>query len=179
MTPRLRDAGSRAAAPGMGVRIAAAFAAALASASAGAADVHVEDAWARASAGAARNGAAYVTLVNRGADAALIGAESPAAARAELHMHIMDGGMARMRPAGGVPLPAGARVTLAPGGVHIMLMDLHAPLLEGAWFPMTLRFDDGDSRETKFAVGGVAAAAPPAAASRERGGHAENNGEMQ
>lgn len=165
--------------PGTGTRIAAALAAALASAPAGAADVHVEEAWARASAGEARNGAAYVTLLNRGADTALISAESPAAERAELHMHITDGGAARMRRAGSVPLPAGARVTLAPGGVHIMLMGLRAPLREGASFSMTLRFDDGDSRETEVAVGGVAAAAPPAAANRERGKRSENGGETR
>ena len=158
----------------MKARLAAAAAAAFACGAAGAADIRVEDAWARASAGAARNGAAYVTLVNRGAAAALIGVESSAAARAELHMHIMDGDMARMRPAGSVPLPAGARVALAPGGLHIMLLGLRAPLREGASFPMTLRFDDGDSRAIEVIVGGVAAAAPPAVADRERGAHPES-----
>ena len=158
----------------MTARLAAAAAAALACGAAGAADIRVEDAWARASAGAARNGAAYVTLVNRGGAAALIGVESSAAARAELHMHIMDGDMARMRPAGSVPLPAGARVALAPGGLHIMLLGLRAPLREGASFPMTLRFDDGDARAIEVIVGGVAAAAPPTVADRERGAHPES-----
>lgn len=160
----------------MKTRVATAVVAALASGAVGAADVHVEEAWARASAGAARNGAAYVTLVNRGADAALIGVESPAAERAELHMHIMDGDMARMRPAGSVPLPEGARVTLAPGGLHIMLMGLRAPLREGSSFAMTLRFDDGDSRDIEVAVGGVAAAAAPAVMDRDHDGHAEHGG---
>ena len=126
-----------------------------------AADVSAETAWARASAGPARNGAVYVTLVNRGADAALVGAETPASARAELHSHVRDGDVVRMRRIDSVALPAGGRVALAPGGVHLMLLGLTAPLEEGASFPLTLRFDDGDSLAVAVAVGGVAASAAP------------------
>ena len=127
-----------------------------------AADVLAEAAWARASAGPARNGAVYLTLVNRGADAALVGAETPASERVELHGHVMDGDTMGMRRLDAVALPAGGRVALAPGGRHAMLLGLAAPLKEGASFPLTLRFDDGDSLVVRVAVGGVAAAAPPA-----------------
>ena len=68
----------------------------------------------------------------------------------------------RMRALGRVPLAAGGRVTFAPGGLHLMLMGLAAPLTEGTAFPLTLRFADGDSRTVEVAVGSVAAAAPPA-----------------
>ena len=127
-----------------------------------AADVLAEAAWARATAGPARNGAVYLTLVNRGADAALVGAETPASERVELHGHVMDGDTMGMRRLNAVALPAGGRVTLTPGGRHAMLLGLAAPLKEGASFPLTLRFDDGDSLVVRVAVGGVAAAAPPA-----------------
>ena len=126
-----------------------------------AADVSAEAAWARASAGPARNGAAYVTLLNRGADAALVGAETPASARVELHNHVRDGDVVRMRRVDSVALPAGERVALAPGGLHVMLLGLAAPLEEGASFPLTLRFDDGDSLTVAVSVGGVAASAAP------------------
>ncbi len=141
--------------------LAAALAAILASAAAPAAEIVVENAWARASAGPARNGAAYVTLFNRGADIALTGVETPAAGRAELHVHVLDGDVARMRPVPSVALPAHERVAFAPGGLHVMLRDLRAPLEEGAIFPLTLRFADGDSRTVQVMVGGVGAATPP------------------
>ena len=137
-------------------------------AAARAADVVVESAWARASAGPARNGAAYLTLVNAGAATALVGVETPVAARAELHAHRMDGGVARMRAVESAPLPAGERAVLAPGGLHIMLMGLAAPLEEGTSFPLTLRFADGDSRAVRVVVGGVAAAAAPMTEPRDR-----------
>ena len=142
--------------------LAAVFAAGLASGAAAAADVDVEAAWARASAGPARNGVAYVTLANRGGPTALVGAETPVAARAELHAHVMDGDIARMRQVERVELAAGGRVAFAPGGLHLMLMELDTPLAEGASFPLTLRFADGDTRTVEVAVGGVAAAEPPA-----------------
>ena len=74
----------------------------------------------------------------------------------------MDGDTMGMRRLDAVALPAGGRVMLAPGGRHAMLLGLAAPLKEGASFPLTLRFDDGDSLVVRVAVGGVAAAAPPA-----------------
>ena len=145
----------------MSARLAAALGALFASLAAAAAEVEVEAAWARASAGPARAGAVYVALVNRGAAAALIGVETPAAERAELHTHVMDGDMARMRRLEEVALPAGGRVAFAPGGLHVMLSGLAAPLVEGAEFPLTLRFADGDSRTVAVRVGGVAADSPP------------------
>lgn len=145
----------------MSARLAAAFGALFAPLAAAAAEVEVEAAWARASAGPARAGAVYVALVNRGAAAALVGVETPAAERAELHTHVMDGDVARMRRLEEVALPAGGRVAFAPGGLHVMLSGLAAPLVEGAEFPLTLRFADGDSRTVAVRVGGVAAHAPP------------------
>lgn len=101
----------------------------------------IYDAWARASAGPAPNGAAYVSIHNHGPADQLLGASTPAAARSELHAHIMDGGVMKMRPSGPIDIAPGARVMLEPGGRHVMLMGLKGPLKEGGTFPLTLRFE--------------------------------------
>ena len=163
----------------MSARFAAALGALFAPLAAAAAEVEVEAAWARASAGPARAGAAYVALVNRGPAAALVGVETPAAARAELHVHVMDGGVARMRRLEKVALPAGGRVDFAPGGLHVMLSGLAAPLVEGAEFPLTLRFADGDSRTVAVRVGGVAADSPPPDRGAEERGPNAHMGERR
>lgn len=117
------------------------FAALLAAAPAFAqpAPVQATDARARATAPGQSVGAAYVTLTSPAPDR-LVGAET-GLARAELHTMTMDGNIMRMRPVDGIALPAGEPVALAPGGLHIMLMDLKAPLQAGQHFPLTLRFE--------------------------------------
>lgn len=102
--------------------------------------VAAENAWARASVG--QTGAAYVTLVNRGAsDDRLVSARSEVAARLSLHTHEMEGNIMRMRPVEAIPVPAGRSVTLAPGGYHVMMIGLTSKLSEGDEFPMTLVFE--------------------------------------
>jgi len=130
------------------------------------AELAVESAWARASAGPVANGAAYVTLVNRGPATALIAVESDVSRRAELHTHIVDGDMMKMRPVATVDLPAGERVAFKPGGLHVMLMGLVEPLREGEKFSLVLRFADGDVRTAEVAIGGAAAAEAPEHARR-------------
>ena len=114
--------------------------------------------WARATPGRAPNGAAYFTLTNQGpAGDRLIGASSPAAGRAELHTHIHDKGVMRMRKLPGIDLTPGASVTFRPGGYHVMLMGLKAPLREGATFPLTLRFQKAASKTITVKVMGIGA----------------------
>ena len=52
----------------------------------------------------------------------------------------------KMRQVDAVPLPAGQAVTLSPGGYHIMLVDLKAPLVAGQSFPLTLTFEKAGTR---------------------------------
>ncbi len=103
----------------------------------------IEAAFARASASAVvKSGAAYLKIHNTG-DAAdrLIAAEGDAAAMIQLHTHIMqDGVMTMTEIAGGVEIPADGAAEFAPGGNHIMLMGLKAPLVEGEVLPLTLVF---------------------------------------
>src|SRR3546814_16191848 len=97
---------------------------------------------ARASIGTARPAAAYGTLVNTGSEAMrLVAVETPVAGRAETHRTVRDGDVMRMEPAEIVEVPAGAQVEFAPGGLHILLMDLTQPLTKGDSFPINLRFD--------------------------------------
>ena len=102
-------------------------------------DLTVRSVWARASVTA--NGAAYLSVHNGGAeDDALVAARSPAAGMADLHTHLMDDGVMRMRPIEDIPVPAGTTVTLEPGGLHIMLMHLEGPLTEGGTITLVLTF---------------------------------------
>ena len=103
--------------------------------------IQVEHPWARASAGAAKTGAAYMTITDQGTPDRLTGASTPVADTAELHESMSDMGMMKMRPVPGLPVAPDKPVSLAPGGYHIMLMGLKAPLKQGDSFPFSLRFE--------------------------------------
>lgn len=119
--------------------------------------------WARASATSqAKTGAVYLKLENQGtSEVTLTGASTAVAKKAELHTHIMsDNGIMQMRPVeGGIPVSSKEKVELKPGGLHIMLMGLPAPLFEGEVFDITLTFSDGSSGTVPVEVMGVAAGA--------------------
>lgn len=102
----------------------------------------IEQAFARATPAGARNGAVYMTILNRGTAAdRLVAASSPAAARAELHKTISEGGVMKMRPVDGVPVDPAGKAVLKPGGLHLMLLDLKAPLMQGETVSVTLTFE--------------------------------------
>ena len=105
----------------------------------------VEDAWARASIGVKRPGAAYMIILNTGSeDATLIGLASPIAMKPEIHKtSTNDAGVSSMAPAGDIVIGPGETVALEPGGLHAMLMRLQTPLIKGETFPITLMFVDG------------------------------------
>jgi hypothetical protein len=105
--------------------------------------ITVEGPWARASAGPARNGAAFMTLSNAGTadDKLIAAASSGVSTKDELHTHIREGDIMRMRPVDAIDVPAGGVTQLKPGGFHVMLMGLKAPLKEGETFPLTLTFE--------------------------------------
>ena len=105
------------------------------------AQVKVENAWARATPPGAKIGAGYMTLRNDSASAdKLLSASSPAAAKVETHVTIKEGEISKMRPAKGYDIPAHGAFELKPGGAHLMLVDLKAPLREGERVPLVLRF---------------------------------------
>lgn len=105
--------------------------------------VTVEDAWVRAPAPGQKVAGAYLEIVSR-TPLALTGVASASAATAELHSTSMEGGVMRMRPVARIELPAGKVVKLAPGGLHIMLVNLRQPLKPGDRVPLTLTVQGAD-----------------------------------
>jgi copper(I)-binding protein len=120
-------------------------------------EVAIHDAWARASLGTMKTSAAYMTLEVTGDQGdRLIAAASPAAEAATLHAHVMDGGIARMRPLAAIEIAPGAPTVLAPGGLHIMLTGLHQRLVEGETFPLGLTFERAGTVEIEVPIKGMA-----------------------
>lgn len=114
--------------------------------------------WARATIGQGKTGAAYVTIVNHGtATDRLLSVSTPAAAKAALHTHTVVDGVMKMRPVEAIEIEAKAATALEPGGNHVMLMGLEAPLTEGDAFPLTLTFEAAGTVEVEVRVQGVAA----------------------
>ncbi len=113
----------------------------------------VSDGWARASIGAASNSAAYLTLTMEGESAdRLVAVETPVAERAELHNHIMEDGIARMRAVDVIDVGPGEPVTLEPGGLHIMLMGLKEKLEPGATLSLTLSFEKAGAMDIELPI---------------------------
>ena len=108
------------------------------------------DGWARAG---ASSSAAYIAIHNatRQSDR-LLGASSPAARSVSIHNTVMDGGVMRMRSAGALTLAPNARIAMKPGGMHIMLMGLTAPLRPGTRLPLTLRFERAGNVQVSLPV---------------------------
>ena len=123
--------------------------------------LRIEAAWARATAGGVRTGAVFVTVRNTGdAGDRLIAARTEAAARAELHTHVRDGEVMRMRRIAAVEVPAGGTAKLAPGGGHVMLMGLEAPLVEGETLSLTLVFEGAGAIDLEVPILAPGALAP-------------------
>ena len=124
----------------------------LAGGVAGAADAYtaggltIEQPWARATPVKAKTGVVYLTIRNDGGqDDRLTAATTPASNKAELHTHVMEGNVMKMRPVKGIDIKGGGTIALAPGGYHLMLMGLEKPLREGSRFPLTLAFEKAGS----------------------------------
>ncbi len=118
--------------------------------------VEASNAYARAVVKGVKQSGAFVTLKNTDAtDNVLVSASvSPKfAARTELHTHINDNGVMRMREVkDGVPLPAGQTVELKPGSYHIMFFDLKQEMKAGKKIPITLKFKNGKSQRITAVV---------------------------
>jgi copper(I)-binding protein len=117
------------------------------------AQIHIENAWSRATPPGTPIGVGYMTIRNAAAQPdKLIGASSPAAGKVETHITVKDGDISRMRPVPGYDIPANGTFTLQPGGAHLMLMNLKAPLKEGDAVPLTLKFQHAGEVKTELHV---------------------------
>ena len=121
--------------------------------------VRVSDAWARASVLASRPVASYLTIESAVEDR-LLGVTTPVAGHVMIHAVEKDGDVSRMKHIETLELPTGERITLAPGGMHLMLMGLQDKLSEGTTFPMTLSFENAGEITVEVSVLGIAAEGP-------------------
>ena len=112
---------------------------------ASAADLMVTDAWVRGTVPAQKATGAFMSLSSK-QGARIIAASSPAAGTTEIHSMVMEDGVMKMRPLSFLEVPAGVKVDLKPGGYHIMLMQLKAPLVEGNMVPITLIVEGPDKQ---------------------------------
>lgn len=105
------------------------------------AGVEVSDAWARAG---KPNSAAFMNVKNTTKqERKIVSASTDVAPRVELHDHIKDGDVMKMRAVEAIVIPAGGEVNLMPGGKHVMLFDLGKGLDEGQMIKLTLTLDNG------------------------------------
>lgn len=119
------------------------------------ADVAVSAAWVRATVPAQKATGAFMQLKSN-ADARLMSAASPIAGVVEIHEMVMDGQVMKMNAVPGLDLPAGQTVELAPGGYHVMLMDLKQQVKEGDEVPLTLTVENKDGSRATLEVKAVA-----------------------
>jgi copper(I)-binding protein len=104
------------------------------------ASVEISDPWCRPSLNGATAGACYATIKASG-DNRLTGAATPQATEVQIHDMVMEGGMMKMNPLPtGLALKGGEKTELAPGGKHLMLIGLTAPLTEGSAVALTFTF---------------------------------------
>jgi hypothetical protein len=124
-----------------------------------ASDIMVMDAFARASVvSTAKAGTAYLTLMNHGTESdRLLSITTDAADKAQLHQTIQENGIAKMRAVKSLELPAGAMVELKPGGLHVMMTGLKAPLVKGGSLTLRLIFEKAGEVEIQVPVGAAAA----------------------
>ena len=135
--------------------------------------VKVEGAWARASVPGQKATGAFMTLTAPAATQ-LVGVSSPAAGVAEVHEMAMQGDVMKMRAIPALDLPAGKAVELKPGGYHVMLLDLKAPLPKDSTVPLTLVFQDAKGAESRLDLTVPVGTAAPGAS-----GAAQGHGEHQ
>ena len=120
--------------------------------------IGIDAPFARSSPKIANAGAGFMVLRNGGAQAdRLLAATADVSRTVELHTVVRDGDMMTMKQVEAIDLPAGATVELKPGSFHVMFMNLHAPLQEGASFPLKLKFEKAGEVSVTMPVKGMAA----------------------
>lgn len=121
---------------------------------AGAADsVTVVDPYVRQAPPGAVASGAFMVLRNSGdKDVKVVKAENSASKITELHTHLNEGGVMKMRRVPAIDIKAKGETALKPGGLHVMLIDLKGPMKEGDQVTITLGFDDGSSKQIEAPV---------------------------
>jgi len=121
---------------------------------AGTPDIQITDAWVRETVAGQQGTAGYLTIRNRGSgDDRLLSVSAPQPVTASLHETSTAGGVSSMRPLeNGLEVSRGGTVTLEPGGAHVMISGLTAPLQKRDTLKLTLRFERSGDRAVDFRV---------------------------
>jgi len=130
-------------------------------------DLVITQAWSRATPGGAKVAGGYLTIDNKGSTPdRLIGGSTDVADKVQVHEMTMNNGVMTMRLLDqGLTIEPGKTVKLAPGGYHLMLLDLKSPLKRGDKVPVILEFEKAGKVTVSFDVQGVGAPAPATAPS--------------
>src|SRR5205085_3581920 len=125
-------------------------------------DLVITQAWSRATPGGAKIAGGFLTIENKGAAPdRLLSGSGDIAGKVEIHEMAMNNGVMTMRPLDkGLVIEPGKTVKLAPGGYHLMLMDLKQPFKQGDKVPLTLEFEKAGKVALSLDVQGVGAQAP-------------------
>jgi len=128
-----------------------------------AAPICVDQAWTRATPGGSREAALYFSIANNsGSDEKLVGVSTAAASLAMIHRTTITDRLVQMVIVGDVTIPAHGRVLFSPGGYHVMVTGLKAPLKEGTVVPADLSFASGRTLEVDIPVLKASALGPAA-----------------
>jgi periplasmic copper chaperone A len=138
-------------------------------------DLVITQPWSRATPGGAKIAGGFLTIENKGAAPdRLIGGSGDFAGKVEIHEMAMNNGVMTMRPLDkGLAIEPGKTVKLAPGGYHLMLMDLKNPLKQGEKVPLELQFEKAGKVTVSLDVQGVGAQGPAGA------GHSSGQHDMK
>lgn len=126
------------------------------------ATIVVTQAWSRATPGGSKVAGGYLTIKNTGAAPdKLLSASTEVAKKVGIHEMAINDGVMTMRPVeGGLPIEPGGTVKFAPGGLHLMIVGLSAPLVQGDTVPVTLKFEKAGEVTVSFDVQAMGAPAP-------------------
>ena len=114
--------------------------------------VQIENAYTRATVPGQQVAGGFMKIENKGAADQLVSASSPVAGEVQLHEMAMDGNVMKMRQVKDIAVPAGGAVELKPGGLHLMFMNIKAPLTAGESVPVKLKFAKAGEVEVKMPV---------------------------
>ncbi|QWE20075.1 copper chaperone PCu(A)C [Polynucleobacter sp. AP-Kolm-20A-A1] len=114
--------------------------------------IKIENAYTRATVPGQQVAGGFMKIENKGVADQLISASSPVAGEVQLHEMAMDGNVMKMRQVKDIVVPAGGAVELKPGGLHLMFMNIKAPLTAGETVPVKLKFAKAGEVEVKMPV---------------------------
>jgi periplasmic copper chaperone A len=134
-------------------------------------DLVISQPWSRATPGGAKTGGGFLTIENKGsAPDRLVAVSGDFAGKIEVHeMAVKDGVMTMRLLENGLAIEPGKTVKLAPGGYHLMMLDLKAPLKQGDKLPVTLQFEKAGTVAVTLDVQGVGAKGPAGASGKMEG----------